>query len=86
MSRWELFGRGFVMPCMVTCNAVAAVRAPLTVAAVVVLVLGFAISWIWSGSVRALAAACSQPADRFSYALGAAGGSLLGMVIGRCLG
>jgi len=86
VRRYELFWRGFVMPCMVTCNAVAAVRAPLPVAAVVVLVLGFSISWVWSGSVRALAAACSQPADRFSYALGASGGSVLGMAIGRMLG
>ena len=82
MSRWELFGRGFVMPCLVTCNAVAAVRGTWPV----VLVLGFAISWIWSGSVRALAAACSEPADRLSYALGAGCGSVLGMVAGRWVG
>jgi hypothetical protein len=81
MTRWELFGRGFVMPCLVTANAVAAVNG----AWVEVLILGFTISWVWTGSVRALSAACSAPADRFSYALGASGGSLLGMVVGRWL-
>jgi hypothetical protein len=85
MTRWELFGRGFILPCLVTCNGVVAVRAPLKVAVCAVVVLGFLTSWIWSGSVRALGAACSQPADRFSYALGAAGGSVLGMVVGRLL-
>ena len=82
MTRWELFGRGFVMPCLVTANAVAAVGGKVFA----VLVLGFAISWVWSGSVRALASACSEPADRFSYALGAGFGSVLGMVIGRWIG
>jgi hypothetical protein len=81
MTRWELFGRGFVMPCLVTANAVAAVGGKWPA----VLVLGFTISWVWSGSVRALAAACSEPSDRFSYALGAGFGSVLGMVIGRWL-
>jgi hypothetical protein len=81
VTRWELFGRGFVMPCLVTCNAVAAVGGAWWA----VLVLGFVISWVWSGSVRALATACAEPADRFSYAIGAAGGSVLGMVVGRLL-
>ena len=78
MTRWELFGRGFLMPCLVTANAVAAVGGSWWA----VLVLGFTISWIWSGSVRALAAACSQPADRFSYALGASGGGCVLVIAG----
>lgn len=81
MTRWELFGRGFVMPGLVTWNAVAAQKGSWPV----VLLLGFVISLVWSGSVRGIASACATPADRFSYALGAGFGSVIGMVAGKWL-
>jgi hypothetical protein len=84
MTRWELFGRGFVMPCLATCNAVTANRGAWPA----VFVLSFAISWVWWGTVQASAAAMKErtQAAQFSYALGAGCGGVVGMVLGFGIG
>jgi hypothetical protein len=81
MTRWELFLRGCVMPSLVTCNvtAVSSGAWPL------VLVTSFGISFVWAGSVRAIASSMSTIWDRLAYAGGAGVGGVVGMVVGRWL-
>ena len=79
MTRLELAARGLVMPALTTCAAVSAQRGSVWL----VLVCGFLISYIWSGNVRALAAACATWSHRVAYASGASIGSVLGMAVGR---
>jgi hypothetical protein len=81
MTRWELVGRGFIAPCLITCNVVAVQQRSV----LLVFGLGVLIAFVWSGSVRVIAAPETTGADRFSYWLGAGFGSVLGMVAGSWL-
>ena len=79
MTRLELAVRGLVMPSLVTCNVVAVQRRSV----LLVFVLGVLISFVWSGSVRAITAA--TVGERCWYWLAAGVGSVLGMVVGAWL-
>jgi hypothetical protein len=81
VSRWELLGRGFIAPCLITCNVVAVQRQ----STLLVFALGILIACVWSGSVRAIVAPSATATDRFSYWLGSGFGSVVGMVAGRWL-
>jgi hypothetical protein len=81
VSRWELFARGFVMPSLVACNVTA-----LTVGSwALIFATSFGISFVWAGSVRAIAANLSTAWDRTAYATGAGFGGVLGWLVGRWL-
>lgn len=85
MSHRELFLRGLGVPTLVTFNVRAVHAEPWWWAALLVLVTGFLISFVWAGTVQGIAAAMKSRGAKVAYALGASVGSLLGMVVGRCI-
>lgn len=80
MSRWQLFGRGVVTPGLVALNVVALQHRVWPA----VFASSFLISFVWAGSVRAVAVTGSR-GDQVAYALGAGCGAVVGMVAGAWL-
>jgi hypothetical protein len=67
------------MPGLVSLNVVALTLGiwPL------VFVTSFAISYVWAGSVRGIAASLTSRWDQVAYATGAGCGALVGALVGR---
>lgn len=77
--RLRLFGTGFLQVFFVACSTFMISRQFYTG----VFLVGFAISWLWSGNVKKVA--FGGPPDRVVYAAGAALGSVCGLLASSLL-